>query len=74
MDQIVHKNFKFSRFNNSQTLFDETINANLLPFHQRFLENIDYERATEGLLQELQTLGYRMSAKKATLHIRGCPP
>lgn len=32
---------------------------------QRFPGKTDYKRATKELLQELQTLGYRMSAKKS---------
>lgn len=54
-------------FKNSLALFNETLDADLLPFHQKFFRKIDYKRATEGQLPELQTLGYRMLAKKAQL-------
>ncbi|EGW02310.1 hypothetical protein I79_006408 [Cricetulus griseus] len=37
-----------------------TLNADLLPFCQMFPGKIEYKRATERLLQELQTLGYKM--------------
>jgi hypothetical protein len=33
----------------------------------RFPGNIEYKRATEGLLQELHTMGYRISGKKGSL-------
>lgn len=76
-------------YKNSPTLFDEPLNTDPLPFCQRFLRaifleygddpllasktRIDYKRATEELLQEVQnvTMGYRTSAKKAQLCIRG---
>lgn len=74
-------------YKNSPTLFDEPLNTDPLPFCQRFLRAIvleygndplltsktrtDYKRATEELLQEVQTMGYRASDKKAQLCIRG---
>jgi hypothetical protein len=47
--------------------YSKTLNADFLPFCRRFPGGIDYKGTTEELLQELQTWGYRISAKKAQL-------
>lgn len=56
-------------FKHSPILFDETLHADLPACPCICLASkakINGKGATEGLLQELQTLGYRMSAKKVT--------
>ena len=48
----------------------KTLNTDFLPFQQRFPMRIYYKRATEGLLKELKTSGYKMSAKKSNFYRR----
>lgn len=44
-----------------------TLNADFWPFCRRFSGKRDYKKTTEGVLPELETLGYRMPTKKAQL-------